>query len=130
MELINKKILYVEDEEDIREELEFFLSLRFSEVIVAKNGLEGVEKFYESNPDLIITDVMMPVMNGIDMVKKLQSDLNDKLCPVIVMTAFNNSDTKMEDIQILRISHIISKPIEPFDLLKTINTALGYNNVK
>ena len=120
MEPINLKILYVEDDEDIREEMEIFLSLNFSELIVASNGAEGIEKYREHRPELIITDVMMPVMDGLEMIQNIKAEDGDKLCPLIVLTAFNKSDTNINDIKALGITHIMAKPIDPFILQEKI----------
>ena len=124
MKLNDARILYVEDEEDIREELEFFLSMRVKELYVACDGTEGIAKYNAHKPDIIITDVMMAKMDGITMIKTLQNDSNESICPVIVMTAFNKSDTKLEDIEVLNVENIISKPVDPFILLEKIETIL------
>jgi len=72
-------ILYVEDDKAIREEMQETLEEFFQQVIVAKDGQEGLEKFssynekFHSYPDLVITDIRMPRLNGIEMSKKILS---------------------------------------------------------
>lgn len=68
--LNNLDILYVEDDDSTREELEYFLSTKVNNLYVGKNGQEGYDLFISENPDLIITDIQMPVLNGIEMLKK------------------------------------------------------------
>ena len=67
-------LLYVEDDDNTREELEYFLQNKVEKLYVAKNGQEGLELFkeHENEIDLIITDVNMPILNGLDMVKEIK----------------------------------------------------------
>ena len=122
LETFDIKLLYVEDEEDIREELEDFLSFRFKEVIVAENGEEGLAKYKEHRPDILVTDVMMPKMNGLEMIKAIREEFGD--IPVIVMTAFRKSDTNMGMIQELGIENIVAKPVEPHKVIESIKKAI------
>ena len=96
--LKNITVLYVEDDKNTREELEFFLNNRVDKLFVGTNGEEGVELFKKYQPDLIISDIQMPVLNGIDMVKKIK-EINPNI-PVILITAFNDSDYLFKAIQI------------------------------
>lgn len=86
--LADIRVLYVEDEDDVRQELCDYLKLQVKEVIQAKNGQEGLELFQSQKPDLIITDIKMPVMNGLDMIEKIRT-LNSKI-EVIITTAYND----------------------------------------
>lgn len=70
-------ILVVEDEVKIRESLVNVLSSRYSKVIGAQNGDEGLKKFKKFKPDLIITDIAMPIMDGLDMAKEIKEIAND-----------------------------------------------------
>lgn len=67
----NITLLYVEDDEMTLEEISFFLKKYVKKLIVAKNGEEGLELFKEHNPDMVITDIQMPIMNGLEMSKKI-----------------------------------------------------------
>ena len=68
--LANLKVLYVEDEEFHREQLGIFLKRRVGKLYLAENGKDGLNKFKEFNPDIVITDLKMPEMDGIEMSQK------------------------------------------------------------
>ena len=103
------KVLYVEDEDDIREEIEEFLELEVGELIVAKNGQDGLEKFKLHSPDVVITDIQMPIMDGLKMAQEIKKI--DKLTPIIVTTAFNENDYLLKSINI-GIDKYVLKPID------------------
>ena len=112
-------MLYVEDDKNTREELEFFLNNRVDKLYVGANGEEGVELFKKYQPDLIISDIQMPVLNGIDMVKKIK-EINPNI-PVILITAFNDSDYLFKAIQI-NISNYLTKPLNLNQLIDVTTT--------
>lgn len=115
---IDITLLYIEDEEMIRTELEQFLSGKVRELICAENGLEGLELYRQKRPDIILTDVMMPKMDGLTMVKQLKEEFGE--IPVIIMTAFNESDTKMEDINVRHVDKVLSKPIRTRKVIEAL----------
>ncbi len=82
-----KKILVVEDEFDIADGLDARLGLAHYDVIVARNGQEGVTKARAEKPDLIVLDVMMPKLNGFDACKILKSEAGTKHIPILMLTA-------------------------------------------
>jgi len=79
-------ILLVEDEESLIEPLKIFLNKRGYTLIRAKNGDEGLKMAKEYKPDLIITDILMPIMDGLTMLEKLRKDPWGKSAKVIVLT--------------------------------------------
>lgn len=87
-----KKVLIVEDEPDIAENLQVRLKLEDYEVTIARDGEAGVQAAREQQPDLIIMDVMMPKLNGLDACKILRNDPKTKHIPVIVLTALPHID--------------------------------------
>ncbi len=110
-------VLYAEDDDAIRENLLNFLSRRFHSVYPARNGKEGLELFKEKVPDIVITDIQMPVMDGLRMaeeIKKINSDT-----PVIITTAFSDVPYLMKAIE-LEIDGYIQKPIKYEKLFDTI----------
>lgn len=117
------KILIIEDEEPIRELLKMELENEGFIVEVAANGAEGLDKARTFCPDLIVSDVMMPVMDGFTLQEKLSRDEKLKDIPVIFLTA--KSDKK--DIRFgksLGVEDYITKPFEFEDLLVSINAKL------
>ena len=112
-------LLYVEDDNSTREELEFFLQNKVNKLFVAKNGQEGLDTFEKNRPDLIITDIQMPIMNGIQMIKKIKEI--DPNVPIVIITAFNDTDYLFEAIK-LKVTNYLTKPLNLFSLSETLAT--------
>jgi YesN/AraC family two-component response regulator len=111
------RILYVEDEEIILSSMEKILKVFVKEVITAPNGKLGLEAFKNNDINLIITDVKMPELNGIEMskeIKKINKDI-----PIIVTTAFVEAEFLIEAIDI-GIDKYISKPAKANKLVNAI----------
>ncbi|QOY52266.1 response regulator [Candidatus Sulfurimonas baltica] len=87
-------VLYVEDEDEMRSGSELFLKKFFNFVETAKDGEEGLEKFQTNRHDIIFTDVMMPRMDGEEMIKKIKEIDNNIFC--VTLTA---SEVRLEDIK-------------------------------
>ena len=92
------RLLIVEDNEDVVNYLHSILS-EYYNIEVAKNGLEGYNMAVEIIPDLVISDVMMPVMDGFGFCEKLKSDLKTSHIPVVLLTARADVDSKMEGLK-------------------------------
>lgn len=120
--LKNLTILYVEDEDIARAQLEKVLKRLFKEVIVAKNGLEGLEKYKkdkadESKIDLILSDINMPQLNGIEMLEEIRKE-NDSI-PIIFTTARSETEYLLKAIA-LDTSYYALKPINIDDIIVKI----------
>jgi len=115
-------ILYVEDEPSVRTQTKMILDDFVKEVRVASNGKEGLEMALEGGIDIIITDIMMPEKNGIDMLKELKGE-HDNEIPVIMTTAFTETDYLIEAIR-LKVDGFIIKPINIKDLISSIYTIM------
>ncbi len=115
------KVLYVEDNDTVRKDTAELLKEFFHQVETASNGEEGLEKFKKGKFDLIITDINMPKMNGIEMIKEIKKI--DKRIPVIVITAFSDFKYLVECIK-LGVYGYILKPIDINQLLEVLNTVL------
>ena len=113
----NIKILYVEDDDEIRSELLEILKLDYSEVLVAANGEEGLALCKKHHPDIIISDIQMPKMDGLTMCRMLQDE--NECIPMILTTAFNESDYRKE-AERLGVEAFLSKPINITHLYSAI----------
>lgn len=115
--LSKQKVLYVEDDIGIADEVSFFLSKRVDTLYLAVNGEDGVAKFKEFKPDLIITDIQMPKLNGLDMIKQIREQ--DSEIPIIVTSAFNESEMLLRAIN-LGVDAYLLKPISLSELIQKI----------
>jgi YesN/AraC family two-component response regulator len=91
-------ILVVEDVSDVREFIRMSLGSQY-QVIEAKNGKDGLEKALEEEPDLIISDVMMPVMDGLELTRHLKTDMKTCHIPIILLTAKAALEHKLEGLE-------------------------------
>jgi DNA-binding response OmpR family regulator len=109
------RILLVEDEEDIRNYIIEELSMEYK-VLFAKNGEEGLNMATETIPDLIITDVMMPVLSGIELCKKLKNQVITSHIPIIILSAKTETSQQIEGLEMGADVYMI-KPFN-IDILK------------
>ena len=115
-------ILYVEDEQSVQNQTKMILDDFVKEVKIASNGEEGLKIALEEDIDIIVTDIMMPHMNGIDMLKELKTT-HKKEIPTIITTAFTETEYLMEAIK-LKVDGFIIKPINIKDLINAIYTVM------
>jgi diguanylate cyclase (GGDEF)-like protein len=117
-------LLYVEDSQAIRELVALLITRRFPQLklILAKNGQEGFDFYTKLRPDIILTDIRMPVMDGIRMAGKIKE--LDKKAKIIVITAFGDVDSLVESIN-LGINHYVMKPIKTEKLTAAIEQSLN-----
>jgi DNA-binding response OmpR family regulator len=114
-----KKILIIEDEANIRETLSEILAISDYKVIEARNGKEGFKKAIESSPDLVVCDMIMNQMDGIDTIKAFQNHSDLSFIPFIFLSA----RSQVSDIRIgmnLGAEDYLTKPFEPKELLSVI----------
>jgi len=116
--LKNVKILYVEDDALLRRYLTVFLKTQTDNLYLAEDGTQGYELFLKHKPDLIITDIQMPEMDGLTMSEKIKS--KDKNIPIIVTTAFNEEEYLIKSIH-LKIDYYVKKPIVISELEETLS---------
>lgn len=111
-------VLYVEDEEEIRELLSRFLRRWVGTLHVAENGRLGLEAYREYHPDVLVTDIRMPVMDGLDMAQAIRDEGGD--VPIIVITAYSERDYFMRSIEI-GVDKYVVKPVDTDLLLQAIS---------
>lgn len=112
------KILYVEDDDDTREDLRQYLKKKAGKVVTAADGEAGWRKYNEENPDIVIADIILPEMNGMEMLQKIRSAGGK--CPFIITSSIDETDTIIEAVDIGIVKYVV-KPIILDQLMKTLN---------
>lgn len=118
-----KKILYVDDANSLRQLVEMVLAKDYA-LQIAENGALGLEKAKKEQFDLIISDVNMPVMNGLEMLTAIRALENYKYTPVLMLTTEASSEMK-EKGKSLGATGWIIKPFDPEKLTKLVERVLG-----
>ncbi|MEW5895727.1 MAG: response regulator [Candidatus Omnitrophota bacterium] len=115
------KILLVDDEPDFLSVVRMRLSKAGYDVICAKDGKDALDHLRLKIPDIIITDVMMPVMDGIDLFQELRNRPDTKDIPIIVITVKDRLEASFKAVG---VDEFIAKPFEIEDLLKKVQKCL------
>ncbi len=113
------KVLLVEDEDKLASLLKNAIGDSFYSFTLAKDGQEGLDKFLNISPDIIITDIMMPNLTGLEMAKEVRKI--DENIPIIILSAFSESDKFLDAIDIGVVKYFI-KPFDPDELLDYIES--------
>lgn len=116
--LKNSTILYIEDDEITQENIAAYLKRQCKELYLASNGKEGLEAFSQYQPDIVITDIEMPELDGISMAKKIRKLSNNT--QIIITTAYTSNEYLMEAVNL----HLIKYIVKPISLPK-LSTALS-----
>ena len=117
------RLLVVEDNPDVRKFLRDQLTAAGYKVVLAKNGEEGFAVARESLPDLIITDVMMPVLDGYSFTRLVRSEINTSHIPIIMLTARASEEDKLEALD-TGIDTFLTKPYSTKELLASVSNLL------
>ena len=117
-------ILVVEDTADIRDILIRQLHYAGHDVISAVNGIDGIACARAHLPDLIVMDLVMPLLSGLDAIKQLKADARCADLPILAMTARARAETK-EEAWAAGCAAFISKPFTMQELLSTVDTLTG-----
>lgn len=116
-------LLIVEDKQDLREFLKNALKDKFKKIYQAENGLVALEVIKQQQPDIIVSDVMMPQMNGYQLCKEIKENLNISHIPVILLTARADSESQMLGYK-LGADAYLPKPFEMEMLLSVIQNQM------
>jgi DNA-binding response OmpR family regulator len=116
-DLKNLVVMFVEDETDIREALSSAIEDEFAKLILARDGEDGVKKFKKFKPDIVITDISMPIMDGLEMTKAIKEI--SKETPVIILSAFSEKERLLKAIDV-GVDKYLIKPIDPDELMDTL----------
>jgi len=111
-------VLFVEDEKELRNALEGAIGDEFEKFIVARDGDDGLKKFKKYKPDIVITDILMPIRDGLEMAKDIKHISRET--PIIVLSAFSEKERLLKAIDV-GIDKYLIKPIDPDELMLTVN---------
>jgi len=125
--LNNLNVLFVEDEDRIRISLKETIGDEFKSFTTACDGLDGLKKFSNIHFDLIISDITMPKMNGLEMIAEIKRKSKD--IPIILLSAYSDKEKLLQAIDIGVTKYLI-KPIDPEELLDTISKIIQDNEYK
>ncbi len=117
------RVLVVDDNENNREIVSRLLEREGYEVSTAENGALALEQIKSQPPDLVLLDVMMPVMDGLEACKRMKDDPDNRLIPVVIMTALGQVDDRVRAIQ-AGADDFLTKPVNRGELLARIQTSL------
>lgn len=114
-------ILYIDDDDGVRTVNSRFLNRMFKRLYEANNGQEGLELYEKYKPDIILTDIKMPKLDGISLAKKIRK--NDEKTKIIISTAFSDKDYLIEAVE-LKLEKYIIKPLTNRNLLPALTKAV------
>lgn len=117
MKLKNFKVLYVEDSVSMQALMKKLLINHTKRIYLAKDGEEGLELFIKHQPDIIISDIHMPNMNGLEMCKIIKA--TNKNIPIVLLTQFDKIENLKEAIE-LGIKSFVSKPLDHEKIISTL----------
>lgn len=122
---MRKSILVIEDEADMREAIETALQNADFHVITAENGQEGIDKALQHEPDLILLDLLMPVMGGQEVLKKLREYPYGQRARIIVLTAMDDIANVGAAYEANIAGYIIKTETSLHDLVNKVQTTLA-----
>ncbi len=120
-----KKVLIAEDEEAVRSAIAQALEAEGIEAIQAPDGQAALDLALEHHPDLIVLDVIMPKMHGIEVVKNLDANTDRNNIPIIILTNFSVDGKVREIVQQGRAELLVKNEIKLPDLVKKVKDKLG-----
>lgn len=111
-------VLIVDDEPSIRFLVRVTLENEGFEIVEAHHGAAALERVRESRPDLVVTDLMMPVMSGRELIERLRADPETTSIPIVVLSANGNVKAGAADAA-------LGKPFDPVSLIETVETLVS-----
>jgi Response regulators consisting of a CheY-like receiver domain and a winged-helix DNA-binding domain len=121
-------ILLVEDTSALAEQVADLLRMEGYNVTVAENGLAALSKLTGSMPDLLITDLLMPEMDGFELIRYIRGERELQHLPVIVLTAKSDEEFGVK-LNGLHVSKLLRKPCEADDLINTVSGVMNSHSV-
>ena len=122
---MTKKVLIVDDDDDVREATQICLEITSDwQILTASSGREGLIEAISQQPDLILLDVMMPGMDGLETFAELQANSVTRSIPVILLTA-KAQPAELRVFTKLEVEDVVTKPYDPFDLSDRVAKVLS-----
>lgn len=119
------KILVADDDSEVREFIKFTLKKEGHEIITASDGRETLKKIYEYKPDLVVLDVMMPIMDGYHICKVIREDPKYAPVPKVIIATARKDELDKKLSGIAGADAFISKPFKPEELVSEIKKVLS-----
>ena len=120
----DRKVVCIEDESEMIDLVSLILRRQRVQVIGALGGRQGLEKIESEEPDLVILDLKMPVMNGWEVYRRMQASSKMRNIPVVVVTAMTKGYDEPSSWQNKRVDDYIVKPFKPLRLIESVNKVL------
>jgi diguanylate cyclase (GGDEF)-like protein len=121
--MFKKKILIIDDTELMVKYIKDIMEAENYEVVTASDGQEGIRKVAEEKPDLVLLDLIMPGMNGLEVCKTLRANESNNLIPIIMLTSQDSEDDKLAGLESGADDYIV-KPFNPRELLSRVRNTL------
>ncbi len=118
------KILLADDEDDVKVVLKLFLETRDYEVVTAYDGLDAIDQVRKEKPDVVLLDIMMPVIDGFEVCRRLKADPETASIPIIMVSAASHAESVQKGLDAGAIDYIV-KPFEPEALEKLLVNVLS-----
>ena len=121
---MSKKILSAEDSPATQKFISFTLKYKGFEVTTANDGIEALERLSQDTFDLILLDIMMPRMNGLEVLKEIKTNTPYKDVPIIMLTSEKGDEDRQKAMD-LGATEFLTKPFQPPELLEAVERAMG-----
>jgi CheY-like chemotaxis protein len=114
-----KKVLIVEDDQSLRTVIRMVLEQARYEVLEARHGVAALELMESDMPDLVVADLRMPLMNGVELIGRMRSSQKTASVPIVLLSGL------LPDPEVTKLADaVVAKPFEPADLLAAIRSSL------
>jgi two-component system response regulator VicR len=120
----DKKILIIEDDELMVKILKFILNKEGYQLSVIKDGLSAVEQIHSINPDMVITDLLLPYKSGLEVIRFVKE--NFEKIPIIVLSALGEEEHSVSEVFKLGADDFIAKPFNPNELVLRVKRLLNH----
>ena len=128
MEIKKKKVLFVEDDPVLSKMYKIKLEDAGYEVLIAENGNIALDRLNEENMDLVLLDIMMPQLSGLDVLSKLRESEDLRDLPVIIITNLTGDKDRQRASELGVSEYILKADLTPTQLLDKVNSVLGGSN--